>query len=109
MTDPDAYECCASASEAREYDCAPCIVIWRLREERDALEAAAKPFAAVAEGIPDNWPEECALTWVDDEGRSQIRTYLTYFSRAWLTGTQPKIRDYRRLRALIAPKEDARG
>lgn len=48
-----------------EHHLALCEIEW-LRERLAAAEAALKPFADVARGIPDNWPGECHLR-IDSE------------------------------------------
>jgi hypothetical protein len=52
-----------------------------LLAERDRLKAALKPFAALAAGIPDNWPADCSLRIDDRVGKAGWYEYLSYWGR----------------------------
>jgi hypothetical protein len=94
------YECLAEI-DALNVDVA------RLTLERDRLRAALEPFAAYAKRIPDNWPEECPLTWEEDARCDGAGTaaFLGYLSMSCETDA-PRVRDYRRAAEALAPPGD---
>lgn len=53
--------------------------IAELEQELAAARAALEPFAKVARGIPDNWPEQCRLR-IDNEAdtKTNPREWLCY-------------------------------
>ncbi len=65
------------------------------------LREALRPFAAI--GIPDSWPAECVLTWLDERVRGGVRhAYISYLSSDVDAVGVPKIADYRRAAAHLA-------
>ena len=109
MTDPmtaDPYECCASASEAREYDCAPCVEIFRLRveiEEQARLNGAgsereARLMARVAELTRERDALEAAA------GRLLIAQHKANCSPYTCNKDCEWIGSQRAIRALLAPR-----
>jgi hypothetical protein len=73
-----------------------------------ALEEALRPFVGVEFGIPENWPEDCVLTFealtVFDRTREVSYSYLPVMYQ----GVAPTIADYRAAaRALKAPMKGA--
>jgi hypothetical protein len=70
--------------------------VQRLRDERDRALAVLAPFLRAAGGIPDNWPGECVLTFVEEDWGSRHLGYLGFDP----ADGGPTIADWRRLAAL---------
>lgn len=62
-----------------------------LAAENKRLAKALAPFAAIAKGIPRNWPPKCVLYWADDHVPGQY--FIKYHGLGEDVGA-PTIGDY---------------
>lgn len=73
-----------------------------LRAENAALRAALKPFAAVAGGVPDNWPDQCPLTWHEQPAHDGGLIASVSYMFCGTATSAPLLAAYRRAAELLA-------
>lgn len=78
-----------------------------LEVEVAKLREVLKPFAAVAAGVPDNWPGFCPLTWNQERLRDETHFGSVSYMHADCNTSAPKIDDYRRAAEVLAKPEAA--
>jgi len=69
-----------------------------LRARIAELEAALRPFAEVAAGVPGNWPAGVVLTWDERDGECSDAVVNYLPSRVW---GGPVVGDYRNAAAVL--------